>query len=161
MDTIDRNEIDETMEQVREGFWPKVRRTLGRVPFVPDAVAMYYAMLDLRTPFWVKGVLATALLYFIMPLDTVPDFLSVAGYADDATLLFMTLKLVADHVRPEHLDHARTALDLPDDLAAVGVNWDREDNEDPFIARGLDRLAERSGGIEVDLPPDDDLFEEA
>lgn len=108
-------DVEGDVEEVKKAFWPKVAEVAGRVPFVPDAVAMYYALLDLETPFWVKGVIASTLLYFIAPLDTVPDFLAAAGYADDATLLFMTARLLHEFVKPHHVEKARELLQLPHD----------------------------------------------
>lgn len=106
-------DVQGDVEEVQRKFWPKVAEVAGKVPFVPEAVAMYYALLDMNTPFWVKGVIASTLLYFIAPLDTVPDFLAAAGYADDATLLFMTMRLLHDFVLPKHVEQARELLRLP------------------------------------------------
>ena len=45
-------------QRVRRGFWDKVRRTVGIVPFLEEAIAAFYAAIDPATPRWVK---ATAL----------------------------------------------------------------------------------------------------
>jgi uncharacterized membrane protein YkvA (DUF1232 family) len=107
--------LDADVLVVTRGFGPKIRKVLGKVPFVGDAVAMYYAMLDLETPFWVKGTLAAALMYFIAPLDAIPDVFQLAGFADDATLLYVTLQLVREHVSADHLAKARRFLQLDGD----------------------------------------------
>lgn len=107
---LDQDRVAGDVDDVREAFWPKVKSVLGRVPFVKDAVALYYALLDPDTPFWVKGMVATTLLYFISPMDAVPDILTAAGYTDDATILYVTLQLVADHVTGRHHRMAADAL---------------------------------------------------
>ena len=48
-------------------FWTKLRRLTGKVPFLRDALSLYYAMLDTQTPLWVKAEIAAALAYFVMP----------------------------------------------------------------------------------------------
>ncbi len=63
---------------VRRGFWRKVLRTLGRVPFIDQAIAAYYAAIDPATPRFAKGMLMAALAYFIMPADMIPDVLAGA-----------------------------------------------------------------------------------
>jgi uncharacterized membrane protein YkvA (DUF1232 family) len=46
------------------------------------------------------GLLAAALLYFISPLDLVPDIIPGLGYVDDLAVLAYVLKTVASTVRP-------------------------------------------------------------
>ena len=100
--------------RVERGFWSKVRRTLGRVPFIEDAVAAYYCALDKETPLAVKAVLIGALAYFVMPVDMIPDFLPWFGFADDAAVLAAAIRAVAPHIGPRHRRQARAALD-PDE----------------------------------------------
>lgn len=101
--------------RVEGGFWDKVRRTLGRVPFIEEAVAAYFCAIDRDTPFHVKAVLMGALAYFVMPIDSVPDFIAWFGYADDAAVLAAAIRTVSPHIRPSHHRQARTALDIEDD----------------------------------------------
>jgi uncharacterized membrane protein YkvA (DUF1232 family) len=83
-------------------FWKKVKRTMGKVPFLPDAIALYFCMIDPETPIWAKAQIAGALAYFIAPFDLIPDALPGLGYADDAGVIVATLKVVATHVTKEH-----------------------------------------------------------
>ena len=98
-------------EYVRERFWKKVRRTLGRVPFLDRAVAVYYAAMDPATPLRVKAVLMAALAYFIMPADLIPDILAGIGFSDDAAVLMLAIQALAPHIKAHHVDRAREALD--------------------------------------------------
>ena len=45
-----------------------------------------------------------------MPIDVVPDFLPLFGFADDAAMLAAALKAVSDAIRPEHREAARRKL---------------------------------------------------
>jgi len=85
-----------------ESFWAKVRRTVGKVPFAKDVVAMYYAMMDEATPLWAKVAIGGAIVYFVSPVDAIPDALPGLGYADDAAVVAETLVLVQNHVTDGH-----------------------------------------------------------
>ena len=87
---------------VEKGFWKKVRKVTGKVPFLRDAIALYYCMLDAKTPLWVKGVVAGALVYFISPVDAIPDVIPALGYTDDLAVIAGTIKAVSMHLKPEH-----------------------------------------------------------
>jgi uncharacterized membrane protein YkvA (DUF1232 family) len=100
-------------EEVRQRFWPKVKRVIARIPFADDLVAAYYCAIDSRTPLRVRGVLMAALGYFILPTDLVPDFIVALGFSDDATVLATTLAVVGSHIKPRHRERARKALGLP------------------------------------------------
>ncbi len=100
----------ENRRTVRDGFWPKLRGFLARVPFAEEAIAAYYAALDPLTPKRTKLLLFAALAYFIAPADAVPDFLLALGFTDDAAVFWAAWKLVQDHVTPVHRQKAKTAL---------------------------------------------------
>lgn len=97
-------------ERVRRGFWKKLARAAGAIPFAEDAAAAYFCAADPDTPLRVRAALLAALAYFIVPTDMIPDFLAGLGYADDASVLAMALALVSSHMKPEHRDAARRAL---------------------------------------------------
>jgi uncharacterized membrane protein YkvA (DUF1232 family) len=97
--------------RVDAGFWRKVRRTLGRVPFLEEAVAAYYCAKDSETPLRVKAVLMGALAYFVVPTDVIPDFIAALGFTDDATVFLMAAQAVRGHVTERHRVQARAALE--------------------------------------------------
>jgi uncharacterized membrane protein YkvA (DUF1232 family) len=45
-----------------------------------------------------------------LPIDAIPDFLPVLGFTDDAAFLAAAIKLVTDHIRPEHRNAAQRVL---------------------------------------------------
>ena len=96
--------------RVESGFWRKVRRLVGRVPFLEDAAAAYYCATDANTPVRVKAVLFTALAYFVVPVDLIPDFIATLGFTDDAAVLFAAIQTVAPHIKDGHRIQARNAL---------------------------------------------------
>ena len=97
-------------EIVRRGFWKKARKVAARLPFAEDLLAAWYCAFDRDTPLQVKAALIGALAYFVLPFDAVPDVLPFLGFADDAAILATALRMVANHMRPEHREAARRAM---------------------------------------------------
>lgn len=95
---------------VRSGFWRKLTRHAGKLPFAEDLLAAYYCAFDRETPLQVRAVLLGALAYFVIPFDGMPDLLPALGFADDAAMLAAAMKLVIDSIRPEHREAARQRL---------------------------------------------------
>lgn len=111
----DRRSSDETRtaddeRMVRRGFRDKVAATLGKVPFLDQAVAAYFAAVDPATPKPAKAVLLGALAYFILPTDVIPDIFAGLGYTDDAAVLIAALKMLAPHITDDHKEKARNFL---------------------------------------------------
>lgn len=98
---------------VERGFWRKIRRTAGKVPFIDEAVSAYYCAVDAKTPMRVRGVLLAALAYFVMPADVIPDFIAGLGFTDDASVFLAAITAVGGHVKDRHRDKAREFLEKP------------------------------------------------
>jgi uncharacterized membrane protein YkvA (DUF1232 family) len=81
-------------------------------------------MRDPRTPVGLKGMLAAALAYVVMPVDLIPDAVPILGHADDLTVLLLVLDLFIQNappeVRAEHQARAQNGTaDLDRDLARL------------------------------------------
>ncbi|WP_421864482.1 YkvA family protein [Parvibaculum sp.] len=98
---------------VREGFWKKMTRVAGKVPFAEEAAAAWFCARDPETPTRVRATLLAALAYFVMPVDFIPDIIAAFGFTDDATVLMAALGLVSSYMKPRHRKAAREALGLP------------------------------------------------
>ncbi len=101
---------DNDDSSLRRGFWRKLKRVAGHIPFAEELLAAYYCAFDRDTPLPVKATLVGALAYFILPVDAIPDVLPVIGFTDDAAVLATAIKLVASHIRPAHREAARSTL---------------------------------------------------
>lgn len=97
---------------VRLGFWVKLAKVAGKIPFAEDAAAAWFCARDPKTPFRVKATLMAALAYFVVPTDLVPDFITGLGFTDDATVLMAAVGLVSSHLTDAHRNAARRALGL-------------------------------------------------
>lgn len=63
-------------------------KRVGGISQVMSKWKLLYRYLRHRETSWVKKVLAVAaLLYFIIPLDMIPDYLGIFGYMDDAVVV--------------------------------------------------------------------------
>jgi uncharacterized membrane protein YkvA (DUF1232 family) len=96
--------------RVRRGFWPKIRRVASRIPFATDALAVWRCAQDPATPRTAKALMVAALAYFVLPTDTLPDFLGVVGFTDDAAVFTALLALIGKHLKPEHRQAAEADL---------------------------------------------------
>ncbi len=115
---------------------------------LPTYVRVVWGILrDPRTPIGLKGMLAAALAYVVLPVDLVPDAIPILGQADDLTVLLLVLDLFIQNappeVRTEHTARARNGTaDLDRDLmrlrSLMGGRFDR-------IRDNLPELLDRYG----------------
>jgi uncharacterized membrane protein YkvA (DUF1232 family) len=108
METIRKAARDE--QSVRARFWEALARIARNTPFAEDLVAAFYAATDPNTELRVRATLLGALAYFILPLDFLPDFAPLIGFSDDAAVLALALKMVADAITPAHRQKAKDKL---------------------------------------------------
>jgi uncharacterized membrane protein YkvA (DUF1232 family) len=74
-------------------------RALAR--FIPDCMVLFRRLLaDERVPRRRKLALVGALGYLALPFDLVPDFIPVAGQADDALVVALVLRSVLRSAPP-------------------------------------------------------------
>lgn len=97
-------------KRVLSRFWPKVKRYARMIPFIDEVVAGYYCAMDPETPPRVRGILLAALAYFILPLDSIPDFLIGFGFGDDIAVLSAAFAAVRGNITEAHRAAARKAL---------------------------------------------------
>lgn len=55
--------------------------------------------------------MVSALAYFILPVDAVPDFIPGAGFVDDFALFLISALIVAAHIREEDVARANEQAD--------------------------------------------------
>jgi uncharacterized membrane protein YkvA (DUF1232 family) len=125
----------------------RLARIILRLPTYARIV--WGIMRDPRTPIGLKGMLAAALAYVVMPVDLVPDAIPIIGHADDLTVLLLVLDLFLQNapadVRAEHTERARNGTaDLDRDLdrlrALLGERYD-------YIRDNLPELLDRYGRL--------------
>lgn len=90
---------------------------------------LYYVLIDENTPLKHKGIIIGALGYFILPVDLIPDFIPVAGFADDIAALTACIKTVMNNITP---DIKRKAVQKLTDWF-VNVDYSKVDEYDAEI----------------------------
>ena len=96
--------------RVQKGFWPKIVRTAARVPFVDQALSVYYAARDPETPTAAKGMMLGALAYFVLPIDAIPDIFAGIGFTDDAAVFAALIATLGANIKRRHRDQAGEAV---------------------------------------------------
>ena len=93
-------------------------RVRDALRLLPDLVRLLRRLAaDPSVPRGVRIRLWLLLGYLALPLDLVPDFIPVIGYADDAVIVALALRSVTRHAGPEALE--RHWPGTADGLAAV------------------------------------------
>lgn len=112
-------EDDEQSRSMRMDFYRKLRMKIddyidkhptcefGKyLAAVPDVFYLLIRLVaDPAVPFSAKAKLGGAVLYFISPLDLVPDFLPVIGWMDDLIVGITLLNRAINDVDPAILDN--------------------------------------------------------
>jgi uncharacterized membrane protein YkvA (DUF1232 family) len=88
-----------------------MKRAARFVPFSEDALAAWFCARDPATPTRVRVVLLSALAYFVLPIDAIPDLVPLLGFSDDAAVIGTAIATVASALKPEHRDRAKSVLD--------------------------------------------------
>ena len=101
---------DPNEKLVRESFKSKVKSNLAKIPFLREAVEMYFFAIDKESPLGPKLLAFGALAYFISPFDAIPDFLPLTGFTDDAAVIATALLTLKNHITEEHKEQANKWL---------------------------------------------------
>ena len=72
---------------------------------------------DKTVPTGVRVRLVLLLIYLASPIDLIPDFVPVVGYADDALIVALVLRSVTHRARPDALE--RHWPGTPEGLAMI------------------------------------------
>ena len=66
-------------------MWQALKQWAARVR--RDTLALWFAVRDQRTPFWLRSLGYLIIAYALSPIDLIPDFIPVIGYLDELILL--------------------------------------------------------------------------
>ena len=77
---------------------------------VYPALLLQYVMKSEEVSLKTKLIISAALGYFILPIDFIPDFAPLIGFADDLGVMLLLLRQVATNVTPDIKQKAREHL---------------------------------------------------
>jgi len=72
-----------------------------------DALTVYFAARDPRTPWAVRLLALAVAAYAVSPIDLIPDFIPVIGYLDDLVLLPVGIFLIIRLTPAEVIESSR------------------------------------------------------
>ncbi|TPW17781.1 MAG: hypothetical protein FD130_528 [Halothiobacillaceae bacterium] len=94
-------------------YWDKLKlfaKTVGW-EIVEKSLWLYYAAQKPETPMWAKTVVYSALGYFILPADLIPDIVPAVGFSDDLGALTLAIASIAAYIDGEVKNRARQKLE--------------------------------------------------
>lgn len=92
------DKFDEGKEYVDENFWAKVERVGKKLSFTKDLKALFNYFADDSIPWYRKTIVVGALIYFIMPIDSIPDMAPLVGYLDDLGVVTAVIKYLGSEL---------------------------------------------------------------
>lgn len=87
-----------------KSFWKVVRGSFQAIgeKTLAQAVTLFYALQDKRTPSKARYTILAALGYLIIPTDLIPDFLPIVGFTDDMGAIAAAMAAVTPYVKATH-----------------------------------------------------------
>jgi uncharacterized membrane protein YkvA (DUF1232 family) len=75
-------------------LWEKIKKVAKKagIKVIYYVLVLFYALQSENVTIAEKALIVAALGYFILPLDLIPDFIPIAGYGDDAAVLYGLIK---------------------------------------------------------------------
>jgi uncharacterized membrane protein YkvA (DUF1232 family) len=104
METKKPQDIEQYQEHYsKSGLFSKIGKVCKKsgMKVIYYVLLLYHVLIDENTSWEHKGIIIGALGYFILPIDLIPDFIPVAGFADDIAALTACIKTVMDNITPD------------------------------------------------------------
>ncbi|MFH0735584.1 MAG: YkvA family protein [bacterium] len=92
--------LKKDIEKVEEGLWVKLEKYGKKISFTKDIRALYRYMKDRDVAWYRKSIVVAALLYFIFPIDAIPDITPLVGYLDDMGVIIAVVKYLGSELIP-------------------------------------------------------------
>ncbi|WP_222927443.1 YkvA family protein [Qipengyuania marisflavi] len=88
-----------------------------------DAIALYIAARDRRTPMAARLLAAATAAYALSPIDLIPDFIPVLGLLDDLIIvplgIWLVIKLIPAELMASYREQAARFADRPTSTAGA------------------------------------------
>ena len=91
-------EYEEKEKFLEENLWGKLEKSGKRISFAKDILALYRYMKDPLVKWYRKAIVVAALIYFIVPIDSIPDITPLFGYLDDLGVITALLKYLGSEL---------------------------------------------------------------
>lgn len=98
IEDVNEEEVRGKIEYVEDNLWGKLEKSGKRISFAKDILALYRYMKDPFVRWYRKAIVVAALVYFIVPIDTIPDLIPFFGYLDDLGVITALLKYLGSEL---------------------------------------------------------------
>ena len=95
-----KKEYEPKADYVAENLWYKLEKVGKKISFAKDIMALFSYMQDSFVSWHRKAIVIAALIYFISPIDTIPDVAPLFGYLDDLGVITALLKFLGSELIP-------------------------------------------------------------
>jgi uncharacterized membrane protein YkvA (DUF1232 family) len=85
---------------VESNIWTKLEVVGEKISFAKDILALVNYMRDPYVSWHRKAIVVAALIYFISPIDTIPDLSPLFGYLDDLGVITAVMKFLGSELIP-------------------------------------------------------------
>jgi len=85
---------------VEQNLWGKMGQVGKKISFAKDIFALFNYLRDSFVSWQRKVVVLMGLLYFILPIDAIPDLAPLVGYLDDLGVITAVLKFMGHELVP-------------------------------------------------------------
>ncbi|HOP51052.1 MAG TPA: YkvA family protein [Ignavibacteriales bacterium] len=98
---IPQNENDLTRKEkyVSDNLFKKLRYISKNLRIIKDIKALYNYMKSDKIPIGKKFIVIAALIYFITPIDTIPDVIPIVGFLDDIGIISALVKYLGQELK--------------------------------------------------------------
>ena len=103
-----KKEYEPKADYVAENLWYKLEKVGKKISFAKDIMALFSYMQDSFVSWHRKAIVIAALIYFISPIDTIPDVAPLFGYLDDLGVITALLKFLGSELIPYYEAGYRT-----------------------------------------------------
>ena len=93
----DKDELDDFLYRLEQKIYdmPFVGKKFSMIPVMISLVKNYVQVKYTTIPYGTILAVLSALIYFLAPIDIVPDFIPLAGYLDDMAVLGLCMNMVS------------------------------------------------------------------
>jgi len=95
-----KKDYEQKAEYVEKNLWYKLEKAGKKISFAKDIMALFSYMQDSFVSWHRKAIVIAALIYFISPIDTIPDVAPLFGYLDDLGVITALLKFLGSELIP-------------------------------------------------------------
>ena len=108
---VAKTSTDEKM--VKNEFFNKMTSSFSRLQdsFMIDVVSLFYLFSAGKVPVKSSLLIVGALVYFISPIDMIPDFLIPLGFTDDIAVVAGVITKLGSDIKPKYKQQAKEWLD--------------------------------------------------